>query len=287
MGQSAAMQDRKVPAAATKRRMSDEQFETIRALMCDHVGIVLQESRRALVESRVVKRLRTLEIAEFGAYLDYLASDGSGRELALLIDAISTNVTEFFREKDHFDFISGEIARRLRVGERGFRFWSAGCSSGEEPYSLAMALRALPGGEAADIRILATDISTGMLRQAVQGSYLKETVATIPPELSRRYLLRSRAPEDDVYRVNEVLKNMIVFRRLNLNKTPFAIRGAFDMILCRNVMIYFDHDLRTRIVSEAHRLLKPGGHLLVGHAETLIGIENRFDFVGPAIYRKR
>ncbi|MBU0742378.1 protein-glutamate O-methyltransferase CheR [bacterium] len=280
------MRDQKTSGVVTVQRLSDEQFETIRALMCDHVGIVLQGNRRALVESRVNKRLRTLGIAQYGEYLDFLRADESGGELALLIDAISTNVTEFFREGDHFDFIRDTAARWLAKGRQKLRFWSAACSSGEEPYSLAMALRSLPGSEAADIRILATDISTRMLRQAVQGSYLAGTAATIPAELANRFLLRQQTPDGEVYRVHDALKNMIVFRRLNLNKTPFAIRGAFDAIMCRNVMIYFDQDLRARIVAEAHRLLRPGGYLMVGHAETLIGIESKFDFVRPAIYRR-
>ncbi len=273
-------------AIAPEQRMSDEQFETIRALMGGHVGIVLQGNRRALVESRVNKRLHSLGIEDYAAYLDYLRSDESGRELVMLIDAISTNVTEFFRETGHFDFIRATAKRWLAEGRRKLRIWSAACSSGEEAYSLAMALRALPGGDEADIRILATDISTRMLRKAVQGNYLEETVATIPSDLASRFLRRRQTPDGEIYRVSDELKNMIVFRRLNLNETPYAIRGPFDLIMCRNVMIYFDKDLRERIVTEARRLLRPGGYLMVGHAETLIGLDSKFDFVRPATYRK-
>ena len=287
MRQGSTASDRTAATAATMQRMSDDQFETIRALMCAHVGIVVQENRRAMVESRVNQRLRKLGIEAYGVYLDFLQADETGRELVLLIDAISTNVTEFFRESDHFDFIRDLASRWLGAGRQKLRFWSAACSSGEEPYSLAMALRSLPGGEAVDIKILATDISTGMLRKAVQGNYLAETAAPIPAELAHRFLLRRQTPDGEIYRINDALKNMIVFRRLNLNATPYAIRGPFDVIMCRNVMIYFDPELRKRVVAEAHRLLKPGGYLMVGHAETLIGIESRFEFVQPAIYRRR
>lgn len=286
MQNGSATQERQTATVAPEQRMSDEHFEAVRSLMGGHVGIVLQGNRRALVESRVTQRLRRLGIEDYGEYLEFLRRDESGRELVMLIDAISTNVTEFFREDDHFDFIRDAAKRWLAEGRQKLRLWSAACSSGEEAYSLAMALRSLPGGEAADIRILATDISTRMLRKAVQGNYLEDVVATIPADLAERFLLKQQTPDGEIYRVSDALKNMIVFRRLNLNDTPYAVRGPFDLIMCRNVMIYFDKDLRERIVTEARRLLRPGGYLMVGHAETLIGLDSKFDFVKPAIYRR-
>lgn len=286
MQNGSARQEHQTATIVAEQRMSDEQFETIRSLMGGHVGIVLQGNRRALVESRVTTRLQRLGIEDFGAYLEFLRRDESGRELVMLIDAISTNVTEFFREDDHFDFIRDVATRWLAEGRQKLRLWSAACSSGEEAYSLAMALRSLPGGETADVRILATDISTRMLRKAVQGNYLEQTVATIPSDLAERFLLKQQTPDGEIYRVSDALKNMIVFRRLNLNETPYAVRGPFDLIMCRNVMIYFDKNLRERIVTEARRLLRPGGYLMVGHAETLIGLDSKFEFVKPAIYRR-
>ncbi len=268
------------------RRISDQHFRSIQRLMADKVGIVLQEKKKALVESRLNKRLRKLELDDYGQYLEYLKTDESGKELVLLIDAISTNVTHFFREQDHFEFIRAAAKGWLDEGRTKLRFWSAACSSGEEPYSLAMTLMSLPESSRADIRILASDISTHILRQAVQATYLPEAVSTIPESMARKYLLLTKTASGDVYRVADQLKQMIVFRRLNLNETPYSIRGTFDAIMCRNVMIYFDSELRTRIVGEAHRLLRPGGYLLIGHAETLAGVENKFAYEKPSVYRR-
>lgn len=267
-------------------RISDRHFHAIRELMAEQVGIVLQDKKKALVESRMNRRLRTLGISDYGEYLEYLRADKSGQELILLIDAISTNVTHFFREQDHFEFLHASATRWLAEGRDKLRFWSAACSSGEEPYSLAMTLKSLPAAGGADIRILASDISTHILRRAVQGSYLAESVFTIPRSMADRFLQRSSSDAGDVYRVSDELRNMVVFRRLNLNRTPYPIRGVFDAIMCRNVMIYFDNELRSRIVGEAFRLLRPGGYLLIGHAETLVGIESRFEFERPAVYRR-
>jgi chemotaxis protein methyltransferase CheR len=267
-------------------RITDEQFNIIRTLMNKQVGIVLQDQKKALVEARMNRRLRTLGIESYGDYLAFLNKDRSGKELILLIDAISTNVTHFFREKDHFDFIRGKTAQWIAAGRTRLRFWSAACSSGEEPYSLAMTLRSVPGADEADIRILASDISTHMLRNAVQGTYQESAVETIPDDLVRRFVEKRQSAEGVVYRVADSLKNMIVFRRLNLNKTPYAIQGIFDVVMCRNVMIYFDAELRSRIVGEAYRLLRPGGYLMIGHAETLAGESEKFQFEKPAVYRR-
>jgi len=267
-------------------QITDEQFNTIRALMSNQVGIVLQDQKKALVETRMNRRLRILGIKNYREYLEFLGNDRSGRELILLIDAISTNVTHFFREKDHFDFIHEKTAQWIAEGRTRLRFWSAACSSGEEPYSLAMTLRSVHGVDRADIRILASDISTHMLRNAVQGTYQENTVSTIPAELARRFVEKRQSADGVVYRVADSLKNMIVFRRLNLNNTPYAIQGIFDVVMCRNVMIYFDAELRSRIIGEVHRLLRPGGYLMVGHAETLIDEDVKFQFEKPAVYRR-
>ena len=264
-----------------QRRIDDAGFERIRDMMYGNVGIVLKANKRALVEARVNKRLRALDLATYDEYLDHLAADGG--ELVLLIDAISTNVTHFFREDDHFNFTRTTVEAWLGEGRTKLRFWSAACSTGEEPYSLAMTLGSVPGIEAADIKILATDISTRVLRSAAAGVYPADAVARIP-SARRRGAFEDLG--DGTARVAERLKRNLMFRRLNLNRTPYPIKGVFDLIFCRNVMIYFDNDLRRRIVAEADRLLHPGGYLIIGHAETLIGMESRFTYVKPSIYRK-
>ncbi len=270
------------PSLAT-RQIGTKEFETIRSMMYAQVGIVLQDNKRALVEARVNKRLRALGIDSYDGYLEYLGGPEGGAELIQLIDAISTNVTHFFRENEHFDFTAEVVGQWLAEGRRKLRFWSAACSTGEEPYSLAMTLRSVKGFAQADAKILATDISTRVLKMAAEGRYDSSVVAKIPAPM-RKGAFRSLS--DGREEVTVDLKRLMMFRRMNLNKTPYPIKGVFDIIFCRNVMIYFDRDLRARIVGEAHRLLQPGGYLIIGHAETLIGMESRFEFVMPSVYRK-
>ena len=251
--------------------------------MYDHVGIVLQENKRALVEARVNKRLRALEIGSYGQYLDYLVNDTKGVEMVQLTDAISTNVTHFFRENEHFDFTTEVVNEWLAAGRTRLRFWSAACSTGEEPYSLAMTLKNVNAASTADIKILATDISTRVLKIAAQGRYEDEKIASIPSNVAKQSF---KSVGDGMSEVVPDLKNDIMFRRMNLNKTPYPIKGVFNIIFCRNVMIYFDAHLRKRIVEQAHRLLQPDGYLIIGHAETLIGVDSKFKFVQPSVYRK-
>jgi chemotaxis protein methyltransferase CheR len=270
-------------STAGQQRIGDAEFKRIQSIMYDHVGIVLQENKRALVEARVNKRLRALQISSYGQYLDFLANDSKGVEMVQLTDAISTNVTHFFRENEHFDFTTEAVNKWLAAGRNRLRFWSAACSTGEEPYSLAMTLQNINAASKADIKILATDISTRVLKIAAQGRYENEKIASIPTAVSKRSF---RSVDGGMSEVVPDLKSKIMFRRMNLNKTPYPIKGAFDIIFCRNVMIYFDAHLRKRIVEQAHRLLQPDGYLIIGHAETLIGVDTRFKFVQPSVYRK-
>ena len=282
---SSILKDR-APARGTLKRIGDVEFECIRRMMHDQVGIVLQENKKALVEARVNRRLRTLGIDGYARYLEYLDQDRTGQELVLLIDAISTNVTHFFREMEHFRFLERTAAAWLAAGRRRLRFWSAACSTGEEPYSMAMTLHRLQGAADVDMRILATDISTAVLLHAQQGNYAEQGVATIPGGYETGVFQRRVSGTETVYRVHDSLKSMILFRRLNLNRTPYPIKGSFDVIFCRNVMIYFDKELRARIVEQAHRLLNDDGYLIIGHAETLLGMDSRFAYVQPSVYRK-
>lgn len=274
------------PTRATTRRIGDVEFERIRHLMREQVGIVLQENKKALVEARVNRRLRTLGMDSYAAYIEYVDNDRSGTELALLIDAISTNVTQFFREIEHFRFLERTVAQWLAAGRTRLRFWSAACSSGEEPYSMAMTLNRLEGAAAADLKILATDINTAMLRDAQRGNYSTASVESIPEGYDQGVFQRRTVEGETRFRVHDSLKQMILFRRMNLNRMPYPIRGRFDVIFIRNVMIYFDRELRGRIVEQAHGLLNDDGFLIVGHAETLIGMDSQFSFVQPSVYRK-
>lgn len=232
------------------------------------------------------KRLRELRMSDYKEYLSFLRQDKSGEELVNLIDVISTNVTSFFRESVHFDFLRKQMSLWLEQGVRSFRFWSAACSTGEEPYTLAMVLHDCTAGYNADIRILATDISTRVLQRAQAGVYPEEKITGIPDYLIRKYFNREKNNGKIFYSVRAELRNMILFKRFNLSVTPFPMRGPMDGVFCRNVMIYFDNVVRRKLLGEIERLLKPGGTLFVGHAESLSGQLCSLKNVKPSIYVK-
>jgi chemotaxis protein methyltransferase CheR len=272
--------------------MDKSTFDELRSLVYAKSGITLQDGKEALVSARVGKRMRKLGLDAFGAYLERVKGAGGEEEMVQLLDAISTNVTSFFREPQHFDFVRETVEAWHRKGQTRFRFWSAASSTGEEPYTLAMTLRDClpPSGSGpqstpeGDVRILATDISTRVLEVARNGTYPEAKVAELPQGAAARHFTRSR--EGGTCTAHEGLRSMILFKRLNLAFPPFPMQGPMDIILCRNVMIYFDNRVRSRLVAEFHRLLKPGGYLLVGHAESLTGISNGFKTVRPSIYLK-
>jgi chemotaxis protein methyltransferase CheR len=260
-------------------------FERIRDIVYKRSGIVLKDDKATLVAGRLGRRLRELGIATSPEYLSYLERDTSGQELTHLLDAMSTNVTFFFREPDHFDILSQLHSRWVGAGQRRFRYWCAAASSGEEPYTIAMTLHAL-GVAGLDLRILATDISTAILERAMAGVYPERGVADIPKKLLGRYFTRDAAGGEPHYVVGDELRALLTFRYLNLAHLPLPQRGPLDLIMCRNVMIYFDHALRSRLVNEFTRLLKPGGCLIISHSESLVGIDCELKMLRPSLYIK-
>ncbi|MBK6733652.1 MAG: protein-glutamate O-methyltransferase [bacterium] len=266
--------------------MTPAELAAYQKLLFDQTGIVLQDNKRALVEARVSLRLRALGMSSFGEYLELLRQDRTGEELVQLIDAVSTNVTHFFREDEHFQFLSEVTEGWARQGAERLRIWSAACSTGEEPYSIAMTVGTPNGRRNADIRILATDISTRVLAEAQAGRYPEGRLSTVPEARRRTCFTRVSAGGETLYEVKPELRRLVMFRRLNFKAMPYPIRGTFDVIFCRNAMIYFDRPQRERMVREFARLLKPGGYLLVGHAETLIGMSDCFRVIRPSIYER-
>ncbi len=266
--------------------MEKKIYDEFKAIVYQKAGIQLGDKKESLVAARVSKRLRELKLDDFRDYLSYLKKDESGEEMIQLIDVISTNVTSFFRESQHFEYLKTQMQVWLERGVRRFRFWSAACSTGEEPYTLAMVLQECAAGYNADIRILATDISTNVLHKAIEGVYPQEKVAGIPSVLLSRYFNEVQVSNRDHYEVSDALKKMIVFRRLNLSEVPFPMKGPMDCVFCRNVMIYFDNEIRRRLLGEIQRLLKPEGILFVGHAESLTGQLCNLKNVKPSVYVK-
>jgi chemotaxis protein methyltransferase CheR len=269
-------------------KIDTETFDRFRCIVYEQAGISLGPHKEALVQARVSKRLRALGIRSYGEYLNLLEADGCEAELTLFVDAICTNVTSFFRESHQFDFVTEQMQRWLAEGQRRFRFWSSACSSGEEPYSLAMTLLdATRGYSDVDMRVLATDISTKVLDRCLDGCYAADRLADVPDGWRDRFFSPVKSNGVEAYRVAPDVKDMIVFRRMNLSAPPFPMKGPLDIVMCRNVMIYFDDVVRVSLLNEIHRMLRPGGFLIVGHAESLTGLDTDFKYLRPAIYARR
>ena len=266
--------------------MDTQTFDALRAIVYNKSGIAINDNKGALVAARIGKRIRELSLSNANSYLNFLLADGNEGEIVNLLDVISTNVTSFFREESHFDFLAAEMGSWLAHGQRRFRFWSAACSSGEEPYTLAMVALDVIQGISVDIKILATDISTRILEKSSAGVYSEEKVAAIPPKYRSRFFKKTMDSGAPAYEVAGELKNIIVFQSINLSKPPFPMRGPMDAIFCRNVMIYFDNTVRKNLLQDLYRLLKPGGYLFVGHAESLTGLISGFKAVKPSVYIK-
>ncbi len=266
----------------------DGHFATVSRLMYSISGVTLTDRKRDLVKARLSKRLRALGWTSLGDYVRYVQTDAGSGELASMVDALTTNKTSFFRESPHFDFIRERILPERRDPSRPIRAWSAGCSSGEEPYTLAIVLlEALPDASRADHRILATDLSRDVLDTARKGVYTEAKMAGIPDDLRRKWFQRQDDAEKHkpVYEVGPELRRLVTVARLNLME-DWPMKGPFDFIFCRNVMIYFDRPTRSRLVDRFADILAPGGHLFVGHSESLSSLSHRLRYVQPAVYRK-
>ncbi len=267
--------------------MSPATFDRLRRIVYDQCGISLGDNKLALVRARVAKRIRALKLNDYEAYLEYLTRRGGAEEIQHLVDAISTNVTSFYRESVHFDYLREIIRSWMARGQNHFRFWSAAASTGEEPYTLAIEILEAVGSHSVNSRILATDINTQVLELCLRGEYTADKVQPVPKALLHRYFTHRKENGSLIYSVNRVLRDMILFRQLNLSTTPYPIKTPLDMIFCRNVMIYFDKQVRARLLGEFHRLLKPGGYLMVGHAESITSMAHGFDCLKPSVYRKK
>lgn len=270
--------------------LNDKDFSLFSRLVYEKCGIHLHEGKKELVRSRLSKRLRELRLPGFSHYLKLLKAPDAEDELVHMLDAISTNLTSFFREKRHFEFLETEgltsIRERMQREERrDLHVWSAGCSSGEEPYSLAMCLQEAQRSGRFQLRILATDLSTRVLETAQAGVYPHSRVADLPQDLVHRYFLKGKGRMQGRVRICPEIRDLVTFRRFNLMDV-FPSSLSFDVIFCRNVMIYFDKPTQELLVGKFFNVLRPGGYLFIGHSESLMGIQHRFRYVQPTIYLK-
>lgn len=277
--------------------ITDNEFRLFQELIYKLSGISLSAHKRSLVQGRLQKRLRAHGLTRYQQYYDLVLEQGAGgSELGVLINCITTNKTNFFREAHHFRFVEEHVVPQLiersafvlSGDARRLRVWHAGCSTGEEPYTMAMTLReALRGHTGWDVRLLASDIDTDVLKKADLGEYGDDLIGGISPELLRRYFLRRRESEGCVYRAKPEIRQMIAFRQINLISDIWPVRSdvRFDMIFCRNVVIYFDKPTQRRLFARFREYLRPGGYLFMGHSESLLGISEAFIPLGNTIFQ--
>jgi chemotaxis protein methyltransferase CheR len=273
--------------------LDPEQFRKLAVFIEKELGIRMPDSKKIMLESRLQKRLKTLGMTSFEEYLDHVFSDSQkDAELVHMIDAVTTNKTDFFREPDHFENLTKRILPERYLndswGRRSpIRVWSTASSSGEEPYTLAMVLENFRLDHP-DFQylILGTDLSSRVLSHGRKAVYPEDKIAPIPEEMKKRYLLRSKDKTSKLVRIKPVLRQKVRFHRLNLMSEDFGIENSFEIIFCRNVIIYFDRENQSRLLRKLYSYLTPGGYLFLGHSETLAGMELPLYTVAPTVYRK-
>ena len=275
-------------AGAADFELTDAQFHRIRALVREHTGISLSDAKRQLVYGRLSRRLRALKLDSFGEYLELLDSGGAA-ELEEFTNAITTNLTSFFREPHHFEYLASDVLPQIiarDTGVRRVRIWCCAASTGEEPYSIAMVLREAEKSLAGfDTKLLATDLDSAVLTTAATGVYNAERLKSVNSTRASRFFQRGSGAHAGKFRVQGELRNLITFKQLNLMH-EWPVRGPFDAIFCRNVIIYFDKDTQRALFARMSALQRPGDFLFLGHSESLYRVSDKYDLVGRTIYRR-
>ncbi len=263
--------------------MTQKDFDEMAALALAHTGIVLGPHKITMVYSRIARRLRALSLTDFSSYLTYL-NQNFDQEIHEFINHITTNLTSFFREAHHFDFCKNELFPQLiKKQQKRIRIWSSGCSNGQEAYSIAMTIRQCAFPLTSDIKILATDLDSNMVQQGHDAIYPVDSVESLSPSMIEKYCQKSR--DGSSIRIRDSLRQLVYFKRLNLLES-WPIKGPFDAIFCRNVVIYFNKETQKVLFERYANLLPDGGYLFIGHSESLNGLTDRFESIGNTIYRK-
>jgi len=266
--------------------MDQLTFEYFSQLIYRESGIVIGPQKASLLANRIQKRLRALGLSNPSEYVKIIETDASCTELVQLIDVVSTNVTFFYREERHFELYSQILADWRQEGRETFKVWCAAASSGEEPYTLAFEGAKALESKAMGLKLLATDISTHVLKKAIRAVYNSEQVTKIPEDIRQDYLVPFGPAGTDLWQVVPHISQMVLFKKLNLIEFPYPIKGPLDIIFCRNVMIYFDIETRRKIIGQFERLLRPGGYLFLSHSENLLGIQHGFSKFDVSVFRK-
>lgn len=273
-------------------KIADKEFGQLKTLIKELTGINLTEQKKMLIVARLSKRLRVLGLSSFAQYYELLTETGNSSEIIHLINRITTNKTDFFRESHHFDFLKEVVLPRfyeegMKNGRRKLRIWSAGCSSGEEPYTIAMTLQEFFHDKTGwDVKILATDLDTEILAKARNGVYLQDIVAPIPSACLRENFKKGVGANNGLFMVKDKLKRMILFKRHNLTSEEFLLNEQIDIVFCRNVIIYFDEATKTRVINHFHDALRDDGILFLGHSESVIANDGRFKLIGNSTFCK-
>lgn len=272
-----------------KISLSDPEFEKLRDLVFKVSGISLAQTKKELVVSRFTRRVKALKLNSFLEYYDLLVSPSGFSEVQNFINSITTNKTDFFRESHHFDFlISTFIPQVIESGKRVVRIWSAACSSGEEPYTIAMVMaKHLCEPYNIPVKILATDIDTSVLQTASRGVYESTVLHTVPEEYMKKYFLRGKGDSMGLFKIKDDIRQMVTFKQLNFIASEYPITSTFDVIFCRNVIIYFNPETKKMVINRLFRYLNDGGYIMMGHSETLFNMIDGLVYLKNTVYQKK
>ncbi|MFO8002510.1 MAG: CheR family methyltransferase [Marinilabilia sp.] len=274
-----------------KAQLSDKDFGILADIITRETGIKMPIAKKVMLQSRLKKRLTTLDITSFSDYTEHvLSSEGYSTELVHMLDAVSTNKTDFFREPVHFDVLKELVLPGFASKRDGqpFKAWSAGCSTGEEPYNIAMVIDDfIRGGHSFDYQVRASDISTVVLRAGINAVYSEARIAPVPKYMLHKYFMRSRDKTKKLFKVIPELRKKVQFSRINFMDDTYKVPERFDVIFCRNVLIYFDRHIQEAVVSKLLTHLKPGGFFFIGHSESLIDMDLPLKGVRPTVFRKQ
>lgn len=276
-----------------QKTLSEAEFKKIAAYIEKNVGIKMPPEKRLMMQSRLSSRLKALHLDSYKQYIDYVFSgkDKDNHEIIMMIDAMTTNLTEFFREPQHFDFMKGTVLPQYAAqGRNQIKIWSAGCSTGQEPYTLSMVMASYiknnPLSSIRDYSVLATDISTKVLDKAASAIYPMDAVKGIPKEIMHQYFLKGKDPANPTVRLKQDIRSHVNFMRLNFMDEDYGFRDTLQIIFCRNVLIYFDKQNQEKVIRQFLRYLEPGGYLFLGHSETIFGMTLPFKTVAPTVFQR-
>ncbi len=282
------------PSVERRDGISDVDFKRLSSFIESELGIRMPDTKRVMLESRLQKRLRNFGFDKYKDYVDFVFSpEGRETELINMIDAVTTNKTDFFREAEHFDYLVGKILPQAEARDgagisRPFSVWSAGCSTGEEPYTIAMVLEERREMDSRfSYGVFASDLSTKVLDKARQAIYEEEKVAVVPMSFKKKYMLRSKDSSRSLVRVKPEVRSRVSFARINFMDGYYDVGQSFDVIFCRNVIIYFERRIQEEILRKLCEHIRPGSWLILGHSETLTGMDMPLKGVAPTIYQKQ